>query len=171
MNEKDVEAYADTDAGASSVKPELPATETLEDDSSARLSLDEASQSSEPPAIPFVPLTKHAAAKVETGEPKADAATEEVESPSDEERSTAPAPANKQNPLTLIGLFASLGGNVFLLWVTTGQRSRYRALLRRSRERWQPQAPKRCRRLTKKTKRRIGRRSRRKREAIRSGDS
>jgi hypothetical protein len=34
----------------------------------------------------------------------------------------------------LVGLFASLGGNVFLIWVATGQRSRYRSLLRRSHE-------------------------------------
>lgn len=33
--------------------------------------------------------------------------------------------------LTLLGLFASLGCNVFLLWIATGQRSRYRALARR----------------------------------------
>lgn len=33
--------------------------------------------------------------------------------------------------LTLLGLFASLGCNAFLLWVATGQRSRYRALARR----------------------------------------
>lgn len=34
----------------------------------------------------------------------------------------------------LVGLFASLGGNVFLIWVATGQRHRYRSLLRRSHE-------------------------------------
>jgi hypothetical protein len=33
---------------------------------------------------------------------------------------------------TLVGLFASLGANVFLLWVATSQRSRYRALVRRT---------------------------------------
>ncbi len=31
----------------------------------------------------------------------------------------------------LVGLFASLGGNFFLLWITRDSRSRYRALLRR----------------------------------------
>lgn len=32
--------------------------------------------------------------------------------------------------ITVLGLFASLGGNAFLLWVAAGQRSRYRALAR-----------------------------------------
>lgn len=35
--------------------------------------------------------------------------------------------------ITVIGLFASLGGNAFLLWVAAGQRSRYRALARLTR--------------------------------------
>ncbi|MFC1596767.1 hypothetical protein ACFL5Q_02365 [Planctomycetota bacterium] len=42
-------------------------------------------------------------------------------------------PAKPWSRLTvaLVGLFASLGGNVFLLWIMQGFRSRYRALLRR----------------------------------------
>lgn len=39
--------------------------------------------------------------------------------------------AGRATSLTLLGLFASLGCNVFLLWIATGQRSRYRALARR----------------------------------------
>ena len=39
--------------------------------------------------------------------------------------------AGRGPSLTLLGLFASLGCNVFLLWIATGQRSRYRALARR----------------------------------------
>lgn len=134
-NEKseDAEAFAGNDAGASSVRPEIPTTVAPENDPSAKLSMDEASQESRLPEISFTPPTKHAAAKPATNKPKADAAPEEAESPSDQAPPAAQAPA-KQNPLTLIGLFASLGGNVFLLWVTTGQRNRYRALLRRSRE-------------------------------------
>ena len=54
-------------------------------------------------------------------------------SPSDE-----PPPKNEEHvsdqtrSAALVGLFASLGGNAFLIWVATGQRSRYRSLLRRS---------------------------------------
>ncbi len=130
---EDAEAYADNDSGASRVKPEIITAEAPEDDPAAKISLNEPSQASEPPAVPFAPLTKHAAAKPSTLK-KSEKGTDETESPSDQEPPTAQAPAEKQNPLTLIGLFASLGGNMFLLWVTTGQRSRYRALLRRSRE-------------------------------------
>jgi hypothetical protein len=130
---EDAEAHADEDAGASRVKPEIITAEAPEDDPAAKISLNEPSQAGDPPAIPFAPLTKHAAAKPSTVK-QAEIGTEATESPSDPAPPAAEAPAEKQNPLTLIGLFASLGGNVFLLWVTTGQRSRYRALLRRSRE-------------------------------------
>ncbi len=59
--------------------------------------------------------------------PKADASSiAKKESP-------AGGPAKPQWPptLTLLGLFASLAGNVFLLWIMRDFRSRYRALLRR----------------------------------------
>jgi len=61
--------------------------------------------------------------------PKADAPSD---SPSDGATAQDQAPS-KPWLLTLFGLFASLGGNVYLLWVAFDFRSRYRTLARRSR--------------------------------------
>jgi hypothetical protein len=55
--------------------------------------------------------------------------TEEPESPSDHAREPQ-APAGKA-ALVQLALYASLCSNAFLLWVATGQRSRYRSLVRR----------------------------------------
>jgi hypothetical protein len=56
-------------------------------------------------------------------------------SPSDQQDSkNDEQPSEKPGSAALVGLFASLGGNVFLIWVATGQRNRYRSLLRRSHE-------------------------------------
>jgi hypothetical protein len=70
----------------------------------------------------------------QTAEKERPKAKEEPSSPSDHSEPEAKQPATDANSTALVGLFASLGGNVFLLWVASGQRSRYRALLRRSRE-------------------------------------
>ena len=56
--------------------------------------------------------------------------SDEPKSPSDREPAT-PTTASVKPALLQLGLIASLGCNAFLLWVATGQRSRYRALLRR----------------------------------------
>lgn len=56
--------------------------------------------------------------------------TEEAESPSDRAREQPQAPTGKAM-LVQLALYASLCSNAFLLWVATGQRSRYRALVRR----------------------------------------
>lgn len=59
----------------------------------------------------------------------ADANQEEHASPSDR---TPPVPQTATSPVVMqLGLCASLCGNVFLLWVAAGQRSSYRALVRR----------------------------------------
>ena len=73
------------------------------------------------------------ASPVAAQEPPA-ARDEEPASASDKTPPAAEQVNSPANSTTLVGLFASLGGNVFLLWVASGQRSRYRALLRRSRE-------------------------------------
>jgi hypothetical protein len=62
------------------------------------------------------------------------AEVDERPSPSDDKDAESTPAAAETNSTALVGLFASLGGNVFLLWVVGGQRSRYRMLLRRSRE-------------------------------------
>jgi hypothetical protein len=56
--------------------------------------------------------------------------SDEPQSPSDREP-VAATTASVKPALVQLGLLASLGCNAFLLWVATGQRSRYRALLRR----------------------------------------
>ncbi|HUY92831.1 MAG TPA: hypothetical protein VMV10_29090 [Pirellulales bacterium] len=80
------------------------------------------------------PSVKAAAKAPATVEKEHAAKDDELQSPSDSAPASAEPTALKANSTTLVGLFASLGGNVFLLWVASGQRSRYRALLRRSRE-------------------------------------
>ncbi|HET6880173.1 MAG TPA: hypothetical protein VFI31_08465 [Pirellulales bacterium] len=60
----------------------------------------------------------------------ADADVGETESPSDQPPQQPQTPAVRP-ALVQLGLLASLGGNVFLVWIATGQRSRYRALVRR----------------------------------------
>lgn len=52
-------------------------------------------------------------------------ATQPVHDAGDEKTTQPTRPS-----FTVLGLFASLGGNAFLLWVAAGQRSRYRALAR-----------------------------------------
>ena len=80
---------------------------------------------------PPVKATKPAAGVAEKQGSASDA---EPLSPSDRTAPKSEDVASAANSTTLVGLFASLGGNVFLLWVASGQRSRYRTLLRRSRE-------------------------------------
>jgi hypothetical protein len=58
-------------------------------------------------------------------------AADETESPSDHPSTKTDESLTTKTALTHVGLFTSLCLNVFLLWVTTGQRSRYRALVRR----------------------------------------
>ncbi|HEV3342563.1 MAG TPA: hypothetical protein VG125_19480 [Pirellulales bacterium] len=58
-------------------------------------------------------------------------AAAEPESPSDKPSAKPDESLASKTALTQIGLFTSLCCNVFLLWVATGQRSRYRALVRR----------------------------------------
>ncbi len=58
-------------------------------------------------------------------EPKPPLGTETSDPPGGEPRS-------KPWLLTLFGLFASLGGNVYLLWIAAGFRSRYYAVVRQS---------------------------------------
>jgi hypothetical protein len=53
------------------------------------------------------------------------AATTPTASTTSDQRPTRPS-------FMLLGLFASVGCNVFLLWIATGQRSRYRALARQA---------------------------------------
>lgn len=53
----------------------------------------------------------------------------DAQSPSDAKPAATTTAASKPSVLEL-GLFASLACNAFLLWVTTGQRSRYRGLVR-----------------------------------------
>lgn len=82
------------------------------------------------------PAASHSSVKASRDDPPAgnkEHAADGGETPSASDAvqaSVEPPPSST----TLVGLFASLGGNVFLLWVASGQRSRYRALLRRSRE-------------------------------------
>lgn len=64
----------------------------------------------------------------------AEADEEQVSASDDRSEPETKQPPTETNSTAMVGLFASLGGNVFLLWVASGQRSRYRALLRRSRE-------------------------------------
>lgn len=62
-------------------------------------------------------------------DPKAKpAATQPAHDAADEKTAQPTRPS-----FTVLGLFASLGGNAFLLWVAAGQRSRYRALARLAR--------------------------------------
>ena len=73
---------------------------------------------------------KVASADKQASEKKRIAQTEEPESPSDRDPEK-PAASAVKSALVQLGLFTSLCCNVFLLWVATGQRSRYRALVRR----------------------------------------
>jgi hypothetical protein len=89
--------------------------------------------------FPEVPVREEPAGKLAANKPaepakELPAAAEEPESLSDPKPPAADSSIGKQSPTTLVGLFASLGGNVFLVWVASGQRNRYRALLRRSHE-------------------------------------
>ncbi len=89
--------------------------------------------------FPEVPVREEPAGKSAANKPaesakESPAAAEEPESPSDPKPPAAESSIGKHSPTTLVGLFASLGGNVFLVWVASGQRNRYRALLRRSHE-------------------------------------
>lgn len=77
---------------------------------------------------PSKPLSREATAKSAGSSKKATVKTSDAKAaPTDEKTDKKGAGSN----LTLLGLFASLGCNVFLLWIATGQRSRYRALARR----------------------------------------
>ncbi|HEX5500142.1 MAG TPA: hypothetical protein VFX03_12980, partial [Thermomicrobiales bacterium] len=69
-------------------------------------------------------------------EKRSSAEDDEPVSPSDQQQSPKidEQAAARPDSAALVGLFASLGGNAFLIWVATGQRSRYRSLLRRSHE-------------------------------------
>ncbi|HWB09255.1 MAG TPA: hypothetical protein VG826_08525 [Pirellulales bacterium] len=62
---------------------------------------------------------------------KEEVASQDPESPSDRPSAKPDESLTTKTALTRVGLFTSLCLNVFLLWVTTGQRSRYRALVRR----------------------------------------
>jgi hypothetical protein len=55
----------------------------------------------------------------------------EPESPSDQAAAKVDESLLTRSALTRIGLFTSVCANVFLLWVATDQRSRYRSLVRR----------------------------------------
>lgn len=116
-----------------------PPAEKTNPPSSAKRSLD----------FPSVLSPKKAeASKLDEHKPRADAVEtssatidekksadgDDQPSASDDKQTESKPPATETNSTALVGLFASLGGNVFLLWVASGQRNRYRALLRRSRE-------------------------------------
>lgn len=62
---------------------------------------------------------------------KEQVAAAEPESPSDQPSAKPDESSATKTALTRVGLFTSLCCNAFLLWVATGQRSRYRALVRR----------------------------------------
>ncbi|HXT57884.1 MAG TPA: hypothetical protein VN699_04585 [Pirellulales bacterium] len=102
------------------------------------------------PSTNFSPLRKSPDAPPVKRQPPAEstqARTVAVDKPSPGERKKEPLSPSDQPPpkdeehvsdqagsAALVGLFASLGGNAFLIWVATGQRHRYRSLLRRSHE-------------------------------------
>lgn len=97
----------------------------------ARLSVKEAETSKQGEHKPRADAVEASSAKIEKQEA---AEGDDQPSASDDKQTASKPPATETNSTALVGLFASLGGNVFLLWVASGQRSRYRALLRRSRE-------------------------------------
>lgn len=86
------------------------------------------------PAERRSPLPSKQAQPLAADKPSPDEADEPL-SPTDQQDSkNDEQTAEKPGSAALVGLFASLGGNVFLIWVATGQRNRYRSLLRRSHE-------------------------------------
>jgi hypothetical protein len=79
------------------------------------------------PAQPVANLEQSKSTPDERLQPKADSNS----TPKKESSAGDPAKPRLPPTVTLLGLFASLAGNVFLLWIMRNFRSRYRVLLRR----------------------------------------